>query len=212
MAEAFSDAKGKVIFDELVAMMVENRAYLSEVDGAIGDGDHGINMSKGFKMAAERVADDAGFVDAIKTLGKTLVMEIGGSMGPLYGAFFKAMAKAGADKKEIDAPTFAAMIDDAYRQIQALGNAQVGAKTLIDALDPAVQAFRGAVDSGKSFSEALDEMVTAAEKGKDSTKDMVAKVGRSARLGERSRGVLDAGATSCFLILQSMAGSIKKLV
>ncbi len=212
MAESFADAKGKVIFDDLVAMMVENRAYLSEVDGAIGDGDHGINMSKGFKMAAERVAEDAGFVDAIKTLGKTLVMEIGGSMGPLYGAFFKAMAKAGADKDQIDAATFAAMIEDAHQQIQALGNAQVGDKTLIDALDPAVKALKGAIDSGKGFSEALDDMVAAAEKGKDSTKDMVAKIGRSARLGERSRGVLDAGATSCFLILQSMAGSIKKLL
>jgi phosphoenolpyruvate---glycerone phosphotransferase subunit DhaL len=212
VAESFADAKGKVVFDDLVAMMVENRAYLSEVDGAIGDGDHGINMSKGFKMAAERVAEDAGFVDSIKTLGKTLVMEIGGSMGPLYGAFFKAMAKAGSGKDEIDAATFAGMIDDAYQQIQALGNAQVGDKTLIDALDPGVKALKAALDSGKSFSEALDDMVAAAEKGKDSTKDMVAKVGRSARLGERSRGVLDAGATSCFLILQSMAGSIKKLL
>jgi dihydroxyacetone kinase-like protein len=212
MAKSFADAKGKVVFDDLVAMMVENRAYLSEVDGAIGDGDHGINMSKGFKMAAERVADDAGFVGSIKTLGKTLVMEIGGSMGPLYGAFFKAMAKGGADKEQIDAATFAEMIESAYAQIQSLGNAKVGDKTLVDALDPAVQALKGALDSGKSFDEALDEMVAAAEKGKESTKDMVAKVGRSARLGERSRGVLDAGATSCYLILKTMAESIKKLL
>ncbi|MCF7915106.1 MAG: dihydroxyacetone kinase subunit L [Spirochaetaceae bacterium] len=211
--DGFKAAKGKVLVEGLVKTIQENKGYLSEIDGAIGDGDHGINMNKGFSLAWERMQDeDLGLEGALKTLGQTLLNDIGGSMGPLYGQFFRKMARSLKGKEEVDAAAFEAMLESAYGAIKELGEAKVGDKTLVDTLDPAIGAFKGAVESGKSFSVALDEMVAAAEKGKDSTFDLVAKIGRSARLGERSRGALDAGAVSCFLMLKSMSGSVQQLL
>jgi dihydroxyacetone kinase-like protein len=212
MAESFANSAGAPILEDLVATITENRAYLSEVDGAIGDGDHGINMAKGFKLTKERLSGEESLSDGLKLLGKTLMEEIGGAMGPLYGSVFRAMARACKDAEEIDAAVFEQMLAGAYEKIQDLGEAKVGDKTLVDTLDPSLAAFREAREAGKSFSEALSAMAEAAEKGKESTKELVAKKGRAARLGERSKGVLDAGATSCWLILDSMAGSMQSLL
>jgi dihydroxyacetone kinase-like protein len=211
MPESFSNAQGRIIVDRLIVIIHENRAYLSEIDGKIGDGDHGINMDKGFQITAERLEEEMSMSDAFKTLGRTLLMEIGGSMGPLYGQFFKAMAKASKETDEITASVFLSMLDAAYAAIQDLGNAKPGDKTLVDTLDPAVAALSKAVEDGMAFADALDSMVRAAENGWKLTEDMVAKIGRSSRLGERSRGVLDAGATSCYLMLKSMAETAKEL-
>jgi dihydroxyacetone kinase-like protein len=212
MADDFANADAKEVLDDLVKTITENRAYLSEVDGAIGDGDHGINMSKGFKMAGERMSGEENLSEGLKIIGRTLVEEIGGAMGPLYGSVFKAMARTIKDAERVDAKAFEQMLSAAYEKIQDLGEAKVGDKTLVDTLDPALNAFREAREGGKSFSEALDAMREAAEKGKESTKELVARKGRAARLGERSKGVLDAGATSCWLILDSMAKSMQKLL
>jgi len=211
MGESFKNAEGRIIVERLIDVIHENRAYLSEIDGKIGDGDHGINMDKGFQMTKERLEDGMGMSDALKTLGRTLLLEIGGSMGPLYGQFYKAMAKASKNAEDVDAGTFADMLEAAYEAIRNLGEAKPGDKTLVDTLDPATSAMRSAVDEGKSLSEALDAMLAAAEEGWKSTEDMVAKIGRSSRLGERSRGVLDAGATSCYMMLKSMAESAKEI-
>jgi dihydroxyacetone kinase-like protein len=208
----FKNSDGKVVVERMVAVIQENRAYLSEIDGAIGDGDHGINMSKGFSLASEEIGDkDASFSEALKTLGRTLVMEIGGAMGPLYGSMFKQMARASKGCDEIDVATLAAMLEAAYEGVRELGNAKPGDKTLVDTLDPAVNAVREAASTGAAFDQAVDAMIAAAEAGWRSTENMVARVGRSARLGERSRGVLDAGATSCYLLLKSMGESMKEL-
>ncbi|HVO38264.1 MAG TPA: dihydroxyacetone kinase subunit DhaL [Spirochaetia bacterium] len=212
MKSGFENARSRVIVEDLVDVIREHRVELSQIDGAIGDGDHGINMAKGFSMAAERIGPSASFTGALKVVGDVLMTEIGGAMGPLYGGFFRGMAKAGAGKDVIDAPVFAAMLDEASAAIQRMGEAKVGDKTLVDTLDPAVKAFHSAVSAGASFAGALSEMSVAAEKGRNSTISLVAKVGRSARLGERSRGALDAGAASCCLILQSMARSITALL
>ena len=212
MSDSFANSTGTPVLEALVETIAENRAYLSEVDGAIGDGDHGINMAKGFKLTRERMSGEESLSDGLKLLGKTLVEEIGGAMGPLYGSVFKAMARASRDAEQIDAEVFEQMLASAYEKIQDLGEAKVGDKTLVDTLDPALAAFREAREGGKSFADALSAMAEAAEKGKESTKDLVARKGRAARLGERSRGVLDAGATSCWLILDSMAGSMKQLL
>lgn len=211
--ETFKNAEGKRIVEDLVATIIANTAYLSEVDGAIGDGDHGINMNKGFTLCGEALAGvDLSFTEATLVLGKTLLLDIGGSMGPLYGSFFKGIAKAGAATETIDAATFAAMMEAGLAALRAIGKGEVGDKTLLDTLIPAVTALRGAVDGGAPFSEALDRMSAAAEAGMLSTKDLVARIGRASRLGERSRGVLDAGAVSSCLILQSMARSIRGLL
>ena len=204
----FADSKGRVVVERLIETIQANKAFLSEVDGAIGDGDHGINMAKGFGLTRERLTEEMGFSEALKILGRTLVMEIGGAMGPLYGSFFKAMAKAGKDQEQIDRDVFAQMLSGALSAVTELGNATVGDKTLVDTLSPAVEAFEAARSEGLSFKDALQKMAAAADQGKESTRELVAKVGRASRLGERSKGVLDAGATSCYIILESMATSI----
>lgn len=212
MASSFKGADGKIVVENLVSVITENRQYLSDIDGAIGDGDHGINMAKGFSMAGERLEPAMGLSEALRTVGSVLMMEIGGSMGPLYGKFFRTMAKECKDIEEITAEVFSRMVRTGYDAITEIGGATPGDKTLVDTLDPALAAFDAAVSDGADFGGALESMKAAAEQGKDSTKDMVAKLGRASRLGERSRGVLDAGATSCWLILGSMADSIQELL
>jgi len=210
---SFLNSDGGVIVEDLIATMMENKAYLSELDGEIGDGDHGINMSKGFRMAGERLEGETeGFSGSLKVLGSVLLMEIGGSMGPLYGTFFKKMARVSKEAEEIDGPLFGDMLSAAIDGVKTLGNANVGDKTLLDTLHPAVEAFRAVIADGGTFDEALSACAAAAEQGKESTRDMIAKVGRASRLGERSRGHLDAGATSCWIILRSITGSIRKLL
>ena len=210
--EYFLDEKGTVIVFEIIKTIQENKEYLSEIDGAIGDGDHGINMSKGFTICKSRLKGDEGFSDALSVLGKVLLMEVGGSMGPLYGTLFLEMSKSIKGKDKIDLSIFAEMLESSVKGIQGLSNARVGDKTLMDTLIPAAETFRAAVEKGSSFAQGLHEMVAAAETGRDSTKEMVAKIGRASRLGERSRGVLDAGATSCCLILKSMAYATEGLL
>lgn len=210
MEKIRADGAGFVVAG-LIEVINANRAHLSEIDGAIGDGDHGINMSKGFTAAGARLQGaPAGLAGALAVLGETLVNDVGGSMGPLYGTFFGAMSEALGDREFLDAGTFSAMLGSGLQAIQEIGNAKVGDKTLLDALVPARTAFDAARSAGLPFAQCLVKMAAAAEEGKESTRGMVAKVGRASRLGERSRGVLDAGATSCALLLQSMAQSIGK--
>ncbi|QTL99542.1 dihydroxyacetone kinase subunit L [Iocasia frigidifontis] len=209
----FSNRDGIKIVYNLIATIQDNKEYLSEIDGAIGDGDHGINMNKGFTKTEHKLREkNMDLTEGLKTLGMTLMTEIGGSMGPLYGTFFLRMSKVTTGEEEIKQDIFSKMLNEACDGLKNIGNAKVGDKTLMDTLIPAVEAYDKACNERKNFKESLNLMQEAAEKGKDSTKDMVAKVGRAARLGERSRGVLDAGATSCNLILQTMADSIKTII
>ncbi len=211
--ETFKNGAGKGVVEAMILTIQENTAYLSEVDGAIGDGDHGINMNKGFTMCAEAMAGkDLSLTDALMLLGKTLLGDIGGSMGPLYGGFFKTMAKSAKEREEIDGRALLAMLEAGVASIQNIGSAQLGDKTLLDTLIPARDRLKSALDEGQSFASALDAMIAAAEAGQLSTKDLVAKIGRAARLGERSRGVLDAGATSSFLLLKAMGTEMKRLL
>ena len=212
MASAFNAALGRIVVEHLTEVIVENRQSLSDIDGAIGDGDHGINMAKGFSMAHERLDDTMGLSESLKTLGSVLMMEIGGSMGPLYGKFFRSMAKECKEVAEIDASVFSRMLHAGYDAVTEIGGAKPGDKTLVDTLHPAIAEFDRAIAANSRFGEALESMKNAAEAGKESTKDMIAKVGRAARLGERSKGALDAGATSCWLILDSIAQSISELL
>ena len=205
----FLSTKGGIIVDKIIKAIQENRDYLSEIDGLIGDGDHGINMNKGFSLCEKYLKDekDIPLAKALKTLGRTLLLEIGGSMGPLYGTFFIEMSKE-CDVENIDAEVFARMMESSVASLMNVGKAKPGDKTLLDTVVPAQLAYKKAISEGKDFISALNDMKEAAEKGKESTRDLVAKVGRASRLGERSRGVLDAGATSCNLILQAMADSM----
>ena len=205
----------KVNAKELIISLIDainnNKAWLSEIDGAIGDGDHGVNMAKGFNMAKEKM-DEAGdtLSEQLKSLGMTLVSNIGGAMGPIYGTFFMRMAKPIEGKTEIDENDFKAMLEAALEGVKKRGGAEVGDKTLVDALEPATKAFAESIEKGQSFREALENMVEAAKRGMESTKDLIAKKGRSSRLGERSKGTIDAGSASCYIILKALAESIKK--
>jgi phosphoenolpyruvate---glycerone phosphotransferase subunit DhaL len=202
----YQNSQGRKVVLALVQTIVDNKAYLSEVDGKIGDGDHGINMAKGFNLIKDRLGDkEISLSDGLGLIGKTLMTEIGGSMGPLYGTFFIQMSLKAKNKVETDAPLFGEMLKAARAGLEEIGGAKIGDKTLMDAVIPAQEAYQSAVEGGASLPEALKKMAEAAEKGKDSTVELVAKIGRSARLGERSRGVLDAGATSAALILQTFA-------
>lgn len=213
MATRYSNKSGAKILLDLVAAIQAQKQYLSDIDGLIGDGDHGINMNKGFTLAGEQLSREPGdLAHALGVLSKVLLMKIGGSMGPLYGMFFKAMAGATQGAADIDAEVFGQMLNAARDAIQKISPAKPGDKTLMDVLVPATDAYQAALVAGKHFAECLEAMSQAAEQGRDSTKDMVAKLGRSSRLGERSRGVVDAGAASCCVILQTMAQSIKTLI
>jgi dihydroxyacetone kinase-like protein len=208
-----ADAGGVVV--DLVRIINANRQYLSEVDGAIGDGDHGINMSKGFTQCGEHLAARGAMPSLPVALGdlSTALMEgIGGSMGPLYGTFFLTMSDTFADHVELDKALFYRALTDGIASVQEIGDAKVGDKTLIDTLVPARTAYGAALEEGKSFRECIGAMVVGAEAGMNSTRDLRARIGRAARLGDRSIGVLDAGACSCFLILRSMGESITHLL
>ena len=209
---SFSNQAGAVIVSDLIKTIQENKVYLSDIDGAIGDGDHGINMNKGFSICKDRLSPDQNLSEAFNMLGDVLLTEIGGSMGPIYGTFFIEMSEKIKGVDEIDINKFGEMISAGLAGIRELVPTEVGDKTLLDTLIPAVNAFKEAIADGKDFIKALDMAADAAEKGKDSTEDMIAKVGRASRLGERSRGVLDAGATSCWLILNSMFMTVKELL
>ena len=203
--------KGAQVALKIAHAIQANKDHLSEVDGLIGDGDHGINMNKGFTMFADKVGDtQMNLSEAFKTLSRILMSDIGGSMGPLYGTFFIQMSRKAKGKEELSKEDFAVMLNAARDGITELGGAKVGDKTLMDALSPAADAYQAAIDGGATFPEALHRMKAAAEVGRDSTKDLVAKLGRASRLGERSRGVLDAGATSCCLILCALADGIEE--
>lgn len=209
----FQNKDGIILIQNLIQIIQSNKDYLSEIDGKIGDGDHGINMNKGFTLCESRISGKIlTMSEGFEILGNTLLNDIGGSMGPLYGLFFDSLAEVSSEVQTIDAITFSEMLETALKEIQEIGNAKKGDKTLLDTLIPASEAFNKALSEGKDFSISLSAMKDAAHDGWRSTEDMVAKIGRASRLGERSRGVLDAGATSCYLIISSMVDSIQELM
>lgn len=207
----FKNADGKPILLSMVKAIQENKAYLGEVDGLIGDGDHGMNMNKGFTIFETNFKDqEVSFTNGLLQLGDILLTQIGGSMGPIYGTIFMDMADAGDSEEDITLPIFRNMLKAGLEGLYDIVEARVGDKTLVDTLSPAADIIIEAGDG--DFKETLMKMKEAALIGRDSTKDLTAKFGRSARLGERSRGVLDAGAASCCIILTAMADAMIDLM
>lgn len=210
---SFANAEGKCILLAMINAICKNRDRLSEIDGLIGDGDHGVNMNKGFSIFERQIREkDISFSDGLEQLGMILMNEIGGSMGPIYGTIFMEMADASSEAERIDAAKLLQMLEAAQNALYEIIDARTGDKTLVDTLWPAIDALRNSVFAGEDFPTALEKMRKAAQAGCYSTKDMVAKYGRSARLGARSVGVLDAGAASCCLILSAMCDGIETLL
>lgn len=211
MTTQISTQYGNEIVTALIGVIVSNREYLSEIDGAIGDGDHGINMSKGFTLCGEAIkGQNLTLAQAFDAVTDALMEGIGGSMGPLYGSLFMGMADSVRDKTSLDKQVFLAMLRNGLTELQDISSAGVGDKCLMDTLIPAIEGYEQAVRRGDSFSDALEQLKQAAVAGRDSTRDLVAKIGRASRLGERSRGVLDAGAVSCCLLLCQLADAVEQ--
>ena len=210
---AFKNSDGKPVLMKMVDAVQKNKIYLSEVDGLIGDGDHGMNMNKGFTMFGNRISEkEITFTEGLEELGTLLFTEIGGSMGPIYGTIFTSMADAARGLNLIDVREFATMFSAGLNDLHDIVEARVGDKTLVDVLTPVRDALILAESENKSLASALKDMKEAAAKGRNSTINLVAKYGRSSRLGERSRGALDAGAVSCCIILSAMADGILELI
>lgn len=214
MDRSFSNKKGIAVVNRVIKTIKENRDYLTKVDAAVGDGDHGINMFKGFSLAeAELSAEkDYNMSKGFLIISQVLMSKIGGSMGPLYGNFFLGLSIASKDEENIDQFVFGEMLTIGYRKLSELTSAGIGDKTLIDVLDPAVDVYIQLTQNPRSFEESLTAMVESARKGLESTKELVAVHGRGSRLGERAKGYQDAGGTSCYLILQAMSEEILELI
>ena len=193
---------------DFAAEIHEHAGLLTELDSAIGDADHGANMDRGMKAVV--ALDPAGFAtaaDLCKKAGMTLVSTVGGASGPLYGTFLLRFAAA------LGGPDAAAELGAALRAgvegILARGKAELGDKTMVDAFEPAVLAFRAEADRGSSVADAFARAAEAAEVGMKATTDMIGVKGRGFHAGERGMGHQDPGATSCRLLLQSIAETLR---
>ena len=189
------------------AEIAANKEYLTRLDAAVGDGDHGINMHRGMSAVLGKVdalpGDDIGAL--LKTVGMTLVSTVGGAGGPLYGTLFLQMGTAASGKAELGPDEWAAALEAGIGGVRMRGKAEPGDKTMIDALVPAEDALKAALAEGASFGEALTRSAGAAERGMAATVPLVAKKGRASYLGERSAGHQDPGATSSQLLLKTAA-------
>ena len=184
------------------------KEQLTQLDAAVGDGDHGINMDRGMsavlaKLDATTEEQDIGAL--LKTVGMTLVSTVGGAGGPLYGTLFLQMGTAVSGKDELGPDDWAAALEAGIAGVQARGKAEPGDKTMIDALIPGRDALKSALAEGASFEDALRQSADAAGQGMRDTVPLVARKGRASYLGERSAGHQDPGATSSHLLLEAAA-------
>ena len=203
-----TDGKGIVrLLKKINEKLQENKDFLTSLDSAIGDGDHGINLSRGFRSVMEKLPqmEDKDIAAILKTTGMTLVSTVGGASGPLYGTAFMKAGTAASGKDVLEDSDFIALLGAAIEGIQQRGKAQKGEKTMLDALIPALEAFKAEQASGRAWEKALD----AARDGVEYTKTIVATKGRASYLGERSLGHQDPGATSAMLMLEALFESLK---
>lgn len=202
------DTKQMAAIIEGMAKKIEaEKEYLTELDNEIGDGDHGINLARGFEAVEKKLPSLAGgdIGALLKGVGMQLVSTVGGASGPLYGTAFMKAGMACKGLTEIDGPAFVKAMEAAVDGIKMRGKAIEGEKTMLDALCPALKVMQDDVAAGKSLKEALQDAAQAAEKGVEYTKTIIATKGRASYLGERSLGHQDPGATSSLYLLQVLA-------
>ena len=200
----------KEIIQAVCAKIEAEKDLLTELDSAIGDGDHGINMARGAKTVMEKVPSliekDAGAI--LKGIGMAIVSSVGGASGPLDGRAFMKAGDALNGKMDLSAEDFLAAFSASIEGIKMRGKSTIGEKTMLDALCPAERAMREAIEAKKTLKEALEAAAVAAEKGAERTKDLVATKGRASYLGERSLGHRDPGAVSSSFMLRAMADAM----
>jgi phosphoenolpyruvate---glycerone phosphotransferase subunit DhaL len=194
---------------EFARVVGENARLLTDLDAAIGDADHGINMDRGMTavVAALDEAAPADMSALCKQVGMTLVKSVGGASGPLYGTFFLRMATAMGSVDSVDAADFAKALRAGVEGVVQRGRAEAGDKTMFDSLAPALDALDAALASGSGLAAALADATIAAEKGRDATEPMVARKGRASYLGQRSVGHVDPGATSAAMLIAAAASA-----
>jgi dihydroxyacetone kinase-like protein len=187
----------------------ENKDYLTQLDSAIGDGDHGTNMDRGFQAVLLKLPDlaDKEICAILKAVGMTLVSTVGGASGPLYGTFFLQLGAATAGKPELSLADWSAGLQSAVDGVIMRGKAGPGDKTMLDTLLPALEALKAACAAGSGLGEALRLSAEAGERGMLATIPLVARKGRASYLGERSAGHQDPGATSSELLLKAAAAA-----
>jgi dihydroxyacetone kinase-like protein len=190
-----------------VGVIAENKDYLTQLDAAIGDADHGANMNRGFQAVLGKLPEmaDKDIGTIFKTVGMTLLSTVGGAGGPLYGTIFLQAGMKSAGKMELTLEDWATMLDAGVSGVIMRGKAQPGDKTMIDALTPAVNALKQALEDGLDTRAALQTSADAAQQGMKDTIPLVARKGRASYLGERSAGHQDPGATSSYFLLQAAA-------
>jgi dihydroxyacetone kinase-like protein len=190
----------------------EHAAELTELDSAIGDADHGSNLTRGMRAVVTMLADEDTAPESIgpifKQTGMTLVSTVGGASGPLYGTFFLRMAAAVGDCETLAPESIAHALRAGLEGVQARGKASAGDKTMLDALIPATDTLEAELGAGKPFAAAIRAAADAAEAGRDATAPMLARKGRASYLGERSVGHPDPGATSAALLVRAAATTL----
>jgi len=196
--------------ERYAGIVAEQKKYLTGLDAAIGDGDHGINMDRGFQTVLVKLAPvrdkDAGTL--LKTTGMALVGSVGGAGGPLYGTFFLRAGAALDGKAEVSDKDLVGAVEAGLKGVVERGKANRNDKTMVDALAPAIERARQYVDEGAPLEEALAAAADAAEEGMKATIPLKALKGRASYLGDRSIGHQDPGATSSYLMLRALSDSL----
>jgi dihydroxyacetone kinase phosphoprotein-dependent L subunit len=184
----------------------DNRDYLTQLDAAIGDADHGVNMDRGFAAALQKIGEDATRPPGtlLEIVGTTLVLSVGGAAGPLYGSAIRQMGRSLDTRETFDGEDLLVLLRAALEEIQRLGAAQPGDKTIVDALVPAIEAFERGLRSGDLFAAAAGRARIAAEEGMRATVPLQARKGRASYLGPRSVGHQDPGATSTAMLFAAL--------
>jgi dihydroxyacetone kinase-like protein len=197
---------------DYAAVIAENKDYLTGLDSAIGDADHGINMDRGFQAVLTKLPafanQDIGSV--AKNIGMVLISTVGGASGPLYGSFFVQISKETTGKLELTLSDWTAALESAVNGVIMRGKASQGDKTMLDTLIPALNTLKECCANGTSLEDALSTSEKAAKQGMLSTTPLVAKKGRASYLGERSAGTQDPGATSSYFLLMTAARTLSK--
>jgi dihydroxyacetone kinase-like protein len=195
---------------EIEASVRAERDHLVQLDAAIGDGDHGINMSRGFDAVVKAVEADGGSPPGrlLILAGRTLVSSVGGASGPLWGSALRSGGRVLGDQLSFDGPQLVEVLAAALASVKDLGTAALGDKTMVDALEPAVNTLRSRVEAGEPLDRALDDAAAAAEAGMRATVPLQARKGRASYLGERSVGHQDPGATSTALIVRALQRAV----
>jgi dihydroxyacetone kinase-like protein len=196
--------------EEIATSVAAERDYLVQLDAAIGDGDHGINLNRGFQAVVTALADrdDASPGQLLMVAGKTLVSTVGGASGPLWGSFLRRAGRGLGEAATFDDASLVTALQAGLAAIVDLGAAQLGDKTMVDALDPAINALAEGVRDGRSLNDSLADAGAAAERGMRDTVPMQARKGRASYLGERSIGHQDPGATSAALAIRALQRAV----